>query len=296
MGCSGKLHIIIFLLLFISLFSQNQRFVYEYQYIPDSTNVQGKRSELMYLDISPGFSRFYSGETFKNDSIAKAVLDKQMKATGKIENMPQSASSKNNTVKYTVIKNYSDNNLFFITRMGRSKYNVSDNRVMKWSVQPDKSIINGYPVQKATTEFGGRKWTAWFSADIPVQDGPYKFRGLPGMILKIEDATASHSFTLAGIRKLSDQEIQNMTPTGNFVFDFGDKVDIDFPKYKQLFSESRSDPAKSLRMTLHDLDKVNVKGTMVDKNAYIREREMQMKKAIKEDNNNIEIDLLRQSF
>ncbi|SHL31446.1 GLPGLI family protein [Chryseobacterium contaminans] len=288
-----KLHVIIFLFLFIKLFSQNQRFIYEYEYISDSTNIQDKRNELMYLDITPGFSRFYSGATFKNDSISKAIFDKQMKATGKIENMQQSAASKSNTIKYTVIKDYSDNKLFFITRMGRTKYNVSDNRTIQWTVHPEKNKVKEYNVQKATADFGGRKWTAWFSADIPVQDGPYKFRGLPGMILKIQDATGSHSFTLAGIRKLSDQEIENMTPTGNFVFDFGDKVDIDFPKYKQLFSESRNDPAKSLRVTLHDLDKINVNGAMVDKNAYIREREMEMKKAVKEDNNNIEIDMLR---
>ena len=288
----GKLLVIILLLLFVNVFAQNQRFVYEYQYIPDSANLESKKTELMYLDVMPKFSKYYSGETFKNDSIAKEILDKQMKATGKIENIPQSAASKSNTIKYTVIKDYAENKQLFITRMGRTKYNVSDNRHIQWSVHPEKNTIKGYNVQKATADFGGRKWTAWFCADIPVQDGPYKFRGLPGMILKIEDSKGSHSFTLAGIKKLSGQEIEKISPTGNFVFDFGDKVDIDYHQYKQLFLESRKDPAKSLRITLHDMDKVNMNGTMVDKGAYIREREMQMKKIIKEDNNNIELDLL----
>ncbi|SIS56300.1 GLPGLI family protein [Chryseobacterium ureilyticum] len=289
----GKLLVIILLFLFVNAFSQNQRFVYEYQYIPDSANLESKKSELMYLDIMPKFSKYYSRETFKNDSVAQAILDKQMKATGKIENIPQLAASKSNTVKYTVIKDYSESKQLFVTRMGRTKYNVSDNRLMQWSVHLEKNTVKGYNVQKATADFGGRKWTAWFCADIPVQDGPYKFRGLPGMILKIEDSTGSHSFTLVGIKKLSDQEIEKISPTGNFVFDFGDKMDIDLDQYKQLFLESRKDPAKSLKITLHDLDKVNMNGTMVDKSAYIREREMQMKKTIKEDNNNIELDLLQ---
>ncbi|MGE8556477.1 MAG: GLPGLI family protein [Chryseobacterium jejuense] len=290
---SGKLVVIILLFLFVNIFSQSRRFMYEYQYIPDSTDAKSKKTELMYLDVMPKFSKYYSGETFKNDSISKVILDKQMKATGKIENIPQSAASSSNTIKYTVIKDYSENKQFFITRMGRTKYNVSDNRIIQWSVHPEKNTVKEYNVQKATADFGGRKWTAWFCTDIPVQDGPYKFRGLPGMILKIEDSTGSHSFTLAGIKKLSDQEIEKISPTGNFVFDFGDKVDIDLLKYKQLFLESRNDPAKSLRLTLHDMEKVNVNGTMVDKGAYIREREMQMKKTIKEDNNNIELDMLQ---
>ncbi|WP_262892927.1 hypothetical protein [Kaistella flava (ex Peng et al. 2021)] len=33
-----------------------------------------------------------------------------------------------------------------------------------------------YKVQKATTTFGGKKWVAYFTRDIPFTDGPYKFR------------------------------------------------------------------------------------------------------------------------
>ncbi|RTZ46452.1 GLPGLI family protein [Chryseobacterium arthrosphaerae] len=36
-----------------------------------------------------------------------------------------------------------------------------------------------FNTQKAVCDFAGRKWTAWFTADLPIQDGPYKFYGLP---------------------------------------------------------------------------------------------------------------------
>jgi GLPGLI family protein len=42
---------------------------------------------------------------------------------------------------------------------------------------------------------------------MPIQDGPYKFHGLPGLILKIEDETKSHSFALKGIKSLSEDFI-----------------------------------------------------------------------------------------
>ena len=45
--------------------------------------------------------------------------------------------------------------------------------------------IGEFETQKAETFIFGRKWTAWFSPEIPIQDGPYKFRGLPGLIVKI---------------------------------------------------------------------------------------------------------------
>ena len=59
----------------------------------------------------------------------------------------------------------------------------------------------GYDCRKATVDFAGRTYTAWFTPEIPLPFGPYKFGGLPGLILKIEDAErqfvweASHSKT-----------------------------------------------------------------------------------------------------
>lgn len=42
--------------------------------------------------------------------------------------------------------------------------------------------------------FGGRRWEAWFTPDIPYSDGPYKFCGLPGLILKIIDTKGHYKF------------------------------------------------------------------------------------------------------
>lgn len=44
-------------------------------------------------------------------------------------------------------------------------------------------ILN-FKAQKATAKYGGRKWTAWFCQEIPIPNGPYKFGGLPGLIVK----------------------------------------------------------------------------------------------------------------
>ena len=40
-----------------------------------------------------------------------------------------------------------------------------------WKISNDKTKIGEYEAQKATTEFGGRKWTAWFTESIPFPDG-----------------------------------------------------------------------------------------------------------------------------
>ncbi|WP_435524227.1 GLPGLI family protein [Chryseobacterium indoltheticum] len=57
-------------------------------------------------------------------------------------------------------------------------------REIKWNISNEHKKIGVWAATKATTNFGGRNWTAWFSEDIPLPYGPYVFYGLPGLFLK----------------------------------------------------------------------------------------------------------------
>ena len=72
---------------------------------------------------------------------------------------------------------------------------------MQWSLTGEAEQVGDYQCQKAVTSFGGREWTAWFCPDIPVDGGPYKFCGLPGLILKVQDSEKHFSWTMTGIEK-----------------------------------------------------------------------------------------------
>ena len=63
----------------------------------------------------------------------------------------------------------------------------------------DPTKILGYTCQKALGEFRGRKYIAWFTSDIPLSDGPWKFCGLPGLILAVQDTEAYFVFTCIGV-------------------------------------------------------------------------------------------------
>jgi len=58
----------------------------------------------------------------------------------------------------------------------------------------DTLTVAGYLCQKATCRFRGRNYTAWFAMDIPIQNGPWKFGGLPGLILKAYDSDKLYVF------------------------------------------------------------------------------------------------------
>lgn len=69
----------------------------------------------------------------------------------------------------------------------------------KWELSDDTLNVSGYLCQKAVGEYAGRTWTAWYSEDVPASFGPWKLRGLPGMILKAEDSGGIFSFTCVGL-------------------------------------------------------------------------------------------------
>lgn len=66
----------------------------------------------------------------------------------------------------------------------------------EWQLSTENKIIDGQRCLKATIRQFGRDWTAWYAPHIPVSDGPYKFRGLPGLIVDIYDENLHFRFKL----------------------------------------------------------------------------------------------------
>ena len=276
--------VLLFLMMISFLSAQNQRFMYEYKFVSDSTNKADVKTELMNLDTTPKGSKFYSYTSYKSDSLMRVDLEKQLKATGSIN---IKTDQRKGFVRYTVAKNYQNGNVDFRNRIGMDAFKVTEDRKIAWKILPNKQKIGNWETQKATTEFGGRKWTAWFCNDIPIQDGPYKFFGLPGIIVKLEDQTQSHVFNLVGIKNLGTLEPEI------YAFEITKEIPLKGSEYKKLLLENRSDPAKGLRQISMDNGVVLNMNNSAETNKFMKEREERLKEQVKKDNNIIEIDLLK---
>ncbi|MDR1054317.1 MAG: GLPGLI family protein, partial [Prevotellaceae bacterium] len=79
--------------------------------------------------------------------------------------------------------------------------------VPDWTIENESDSLLGYICQKATSRYGGRDWTAWFTPEITVSEGPWKLRGLPGLILKAEDKDEHYIFECTGLQRLQQKSV-----------------------------------------------------------------------------------------
>lgn len=292
---------ILFLLIGLNIFAQN-RFFYEYKFISDSTDKTKVITEMMLLDVDKKGSSYYSQQKFLADSTSKADLERQLKLSP--NNLNISRTDKPGQVSYKVTKQYPDFKTYLFTKVSSDSYKIEEDQKPEWKILPDKQQIGTYNAQKATTNFGGRQWTAWFSTDLPFQDGPYKFYGLPGLIVKIEDKTGTHSMTLVGNKTIeiaADKELD--LPQGIQLFGMGGKeIEASKSQFKKVWKAYVNDPTKNMRdmmMKNTDTNRVIFKAKTADgkeisdPNQVFREMEKNAKEGFKKNNNAIEPDLYK---
>lgn len=79
-----------------------------------------------------------------------------------------------------------------------------------WEITDSTKNILGYECIMATSDYHGHHWTAWFSPEIPIQDGPWKLSGLPGLILEACEESGQHHFTATGLNTTTKHITPNL--------------------------------------------------------------------------------------
>lgn len=176
---------IILLLLFGIAESQTHRFFYEVKYKEDSTQTTHQKA-FTVLDINPDETKYYDYSFLEKDSLNKI---NQSQNTSWTEQIPITRKKNTNT------------NINFAFA-GDQLYSYPTQDVIEWKLSEETKKISDFNAQKATSNFGGRKWTAWFVKQIPFSEGPYKFTGLPGLIVSLEDSQNQFSFNLIKSKKI----------------------------------------------------------------------------------------------
>ena len=134
----------------------------------------------------------------------------QDEETGNIEVIKFSPREDNRFVK----KNFKDN--IALSLENRNGGGSADRIIfikeelpnIEWKLGDSEKEILSYRCKTAYATFRGRDYEAWYTPDIPIPDGPWKFSGLPGLILQIKDSAGKVNIEAYSIEMNNDANLE----------------------------------------------------------------------------------------
>lgn len=165
---------------------------YHYTWTSDTTKIDAApETDDMVLEVGKQLSRFYSYQAYVSDSLRALATQEEILANPR-KYLSGSALS--------IYKNYPDGKLMLTNKIMNDFFSYEEDLPeFEWNLGDSTSTLLGYPVQMATCSFRGREYVAWFTPEIAVSEGPWKFRGLPGLILKVADTRNQYVYEMTGI-------------------------------------------------------------------------------------------------
>lgn len=266
-----KIYTFLLLVCFTTLSkAQTHRFIYKYKFKPDSSSTN-YRNVNMALDINPKDVKFYNYENIINDSLNKKGGN-NYSTSPDIPTIRRLKNSYQNT-NYEMMMDY-------------FSYTTEDK--MDWKLEKETKTSGQYTLQKATTDFGGRHWTAWFCKDINISEGPYKFRGLPGLIFELNDSKENFFFKLA-----KSQKLEKTYDTSDFLESFAGKkpVLVSIANIHKMMLQFYNDPTKEMREKFDDVPPgtFQVGGTKITSKEQFKEAAKVIQNFIAKNNNPMDL-------
>jgi len=178
------------------------RVSYEMKFMPDTLDRTNFDKRNMILDIGRnGLSCFQERNKWIRDSIGYArIIDEKISDRDLNEARRIAGRVYDN---YQILKSYPDSeHLSFLGYAGLDKFEYKENPDFNWQLKSaEKKTIGGYKCSLAMGSYAGRTYKVWYTTEISVSDGPWKFRGLPGLILEVEDLSGEYFYTCTKIQK-----------------------------------------------------------------------------------------------
>lgn len=187
--------VFIFFLFCDLTYGQTFRVYYNLTYKPNKTDTI-RKTRMDILIFNKTRSSFQPYEIMHNDSLF-AINREQGSVSDQGSIIINNLETMESTLKKIMVE----------------QYEYTEPAKLNWKLNPTnemQSILN-VACQKATVEYGGRKWVAWFSTEYPFAFGPYKFFGLSGLILKMEDTDKDYVWIAKGIEKQNNTDLYDKT-------------------------------------------------------------------------------------
>ncbi len=250
--------------------SQTQRFIYDVTYKKDSASTV-RTKENYPLDVENENVTYYTRDFFVADSLIS-------------NNLKFPDGAKLNTSSIIFHKKGNDQFEEFDLLEGSTILKLQSAESQNWKLTKESRKVKNLTLQKAITTYGGRNWTAWFTKEIPFQEGPYTFHGLPGLIIELYDDKGNYRFELVKSEKIAGMQKNQFIEMSRQM-----SVPVEWEKYKKTKLTYYESPVNFLKNASNRDQFYLNDGTMVNA-ANSREINDRLKANIKRYNNPINLE------
>ena len=188
---------------------------YEFTHVRDLSDKEKLFTDNMILSVGKNSSRYISEKMYdqlqsRTDSkIPDNILitEKESGQRTVVSGSPLLIVDNDNVVvDEQILKDFTTKKLSVWGAMGPKDYKTETNlQGIDWQIMNEQKTIGDYNCQKASGRYGGRTYEVWFTQDLPLQDGPWKLSGLPGLILEARDSRNEVAFIFKKIQKPYDE-------------------------------------------------------------------------------------------
>lgn len=172
---------------------------YTMSYQQDSTNIYSKNEENVLLQIGKEKSLFVTENAYKSDSIKNYYISNNILSLN-MSAVPKSA------FYYRIVKDIHKKTAHFYDKLFRTALSYEENVNLDWKLTNETEKIAQLDCKIAYVDYAGRRYKTWYSTEIAIPEGPYKFYGLPGLIVKMEDTRGYYKFELISFKDISDKK------------------------------------------------------------------------------------------
>lgn len=168
-------------------------------------------SDPMTLRIGKTSAMFYPTKKMWEDSLIKTNFELHQKLYYEMNPLGSQKAYKplGGFQREFLFRNVKDGETVVYRRISGDGYSYTEpTEAPVWEIKSDTAEIMGYICHLATCHYRGRIWNAWFSPDIPINEGPWKLFGLPGLVLEASDSKNHYTYKAVGLYT------KNLMPVG----------------------------------------------------------------------------------
>ena len=198
--------------------------------------------DLLLLQVGRNVTKFYSYKTWQTDSLVRVTPPEQVMAN---------LGSFHGGVRDVLFRDRKAGRLTHTDQIGMDHLLYTEPLpAIDWELTDGEQTILGDACRRATCTFRGRSYEAWYAPEIAVSAGPWKFGGLPGLILAIKDDAGVLDLEATGV----EQRVEPIRKTDRNYLKTNRK------KYLDLKQKAMTDPVgyltgnSNVRMTIKNED------------------------------------------